>query len=161
MRVWDAIASQTKPVRVFETPFIADVRLLAEAAKARGGASLYIARDDRHAFMAAAAARFFAPGLDVVNLPAWDCLPYDRVSPSPGVAAQRCAALAKLAGRGRSPMLVVTTASSAVQRVPPRSHMSSAAFVAQVGGTVPVDKVNRYLLMKRYQRASHVRERGE
>jgi transcription-repair coupling factor (superfamily II helicase) len=161
MRVWDAIASQTKPVRVFETPFIADVRLLAEAARVRGGASLYIARDDRHAFMAAAAARFFVPGLDVVNLPAWDCLPYDRVSPSPGVAAQRCAALAKLAGRGKSPMLVVTTASSAVQRVPPRTHMASAAFVAQVGGTVPVDKINRYLLMNGYQRASTVRERGE
>jgi hypothetical protein len=55
MRVWDSIASQTKPVRVYETPFIADVRLMAEAAQKRGGASLYIARDDRHAFMAAAA----------------------------------------------------------------------------------------------------------
>ena len=49
MRVWDALASQTKPVRVYETPFIADVRLIAEAAQKRGGASLYIARDDRHA----------------------------------------------------------------------------------------------------------------
>ena len=87
MRVWDALASQKKPVRVYETPFIADVRLMAEAAQKRGGASLYIARDDRHAFMAAAAARFFAPLLEVINLPAWDCLPYDRVSPSPGVAA--------------------------------------------------------------------------
>ena len=87
MRVWDAIASQTKPVRVFEAPFIADVRLIAEAARKRGGASLYIARDDRHAMMAVSAARFFAPDLDVVSLPAWDCLPYDRVSPSPGIAA--------------------------------------------------------------------------
>ena len=38
MRVWDAIASQTKPVRVYEAPFIADV----PAALAR--ASLVIAR---------------------------------------------------------------------------------------------------------------------
>ena len=53
MRVWDAIASQTKPVRVYETPFIADVRLFAEATLRRGGASLYVARDDRHAMMAA------------------------------------------------------------------------------------------------------------
>src|SRR5688572_4936259 len=115
MRVWDAIASQTKPVRVYETPFIADVRLFAEAAIRRGAAALYVARDDRHAMMAASAARFFVPNLEVVNLPAWDCLPYDRVSPSPGVAAQRCAALARLAARGAqgksaAPMLVVTTA---------------------------------------------------
>ena len=30
-------------------------------------------------------------------MPAWDCQPYDRVSPNPGVAAQRMTALARLA----------------------------------------------------------------
>ncbi|HEV7690098.1 MAG TPA: transcription-repair coupling factor [Hyphomonadaceae bacterium] len=161
MRVWDAIASQTKPVRVYETPFIADVRLFAEAAIKRGGASLYIARDDRHAMMAASAARFFAPGLDVVQLPAWDCLPYDRVSPSPGVAALRCASLAKLANAGKAAMLVVTTAASIVQRVPPRSHMSAAAFVARVGESVPLQRIQAYLNINGYVRASTVREAGE
>ena len=147
MRVWDALASQKKPVRVFETPFIADVRLMAEAAQKRGGASLYMARDDRHAFMAAAAARFFVPLLEVINLPAWDCLPYDRVSPSPGVAAQRCAALARLASRnvGSPAALVVTTASSAVQRVPPRSQRGLAGFVARLGDRVPTDKGRAYI----------------
>ncbi len=138
MRVWDTIASQKKPVRVYEAPFIADVRLVAEAAQKRGGVALYIAKDDRHALMAQAAARFFAPLLDVIYLPAWDCLPYDRVSPSPAIAAMRCAALARLAGRTSKagPMLMVTTASSLVQRVPPRSHMGVAAFVARVGEQV-------------------------
>lgn len=134
MRVWDSLAQQKTPVRVYETPFIADVRLIAEATQKRGGVALYIARDDRHALMAYAAAKFFAPLLDVVNLPAWDCLPYDRVSPSPAISAARCAALARLASRTNTsaPMLVVTTASSLVQRVPPRSHMGVAAFVARV-----------------------------
>ena len=163
MRVWDALAQQKTPVRVYETPFIADVRLIAEAAQKRGGVAFYIARDDRHALMAYAAARFFAPLLDVVNLPAWDCLPYDRVSPSPAVAAARCAALARLASRTAKsgPMLVVTTASSAVQRVPPRSHMGVAAFVARVGETVAPDKVRGYLDINGYSRASTVREPGE
>ncbi|MDP3737595.1 MAG: transcription-repair coupling factor [Hyphomonadaceae bacterium] len=161
MRVWDAIASQTKPVRVFETPFIADVRLFAEATLKRGGVGLYIARDDRYAAAAASAARFFVPQLDVVSLPAWDCLPYDRMSPSPAIAAQRCGALARLAGRGPAPMLVVTTSSAVAQRVPPRKHMAAAAFVARVGGSVPVDKINRYLAINGYVRASTVRERGE
>ncbi len=161
MRVWDAIASQTKPVRVYETPFIADVRLFAEAAVKRGQASLYVARDDRHAMMAASAARFFVPKLDVVSLPAWDCLPYDRVSPSPGIAALRCASLAKIAGRGTAPMLVVTTAASLMQRVPPRSHMSAAAFVAKVGETVPVERIQAYLNINGYVRTSTVREPGE
>ncbi|HVY90830.1 MAG TPA: transcription-repair coupling factor [Hyphomonadaceae bacterium] len=161
MRVWDAIASQAKPVRVYETPFIADVRLMAEAVQKRGGAGLYIARDDRYAFMAASAARFFAPLLEVVNLPAWDCLPYDRMSPSPGVAAQRCAALARLATRSKAPVLAITTASSAVQRVPPRAHMGAAGFVARVGENVPLDRINAYLSINGYARAPTVREPGE
>ena len=162
MRVWDAIASLRKPARVFETPFIADVRLMAEATLRRGGASLYIARDDRHAMMALAAARFFAPPLDVVSLPAWDCLPYDRMSPSPGIAAQRCSALAKVADRftgkiARSPALVVTTASAAIQRVPPRSHMSAAAFVAREGDSVPLERIQTYLNINGYVRTPTVR----
>lgn len=161
MRVWDSIASQKRPLRVYETPFIADVRLIAEAAQRRGGASLYIARDDRYAHMAAAAARFFAPVINVVILPAWDCLPYDRVSPSPGIAAQRCASLARLAARSADPLLVVTTAASLVQRVPPRTHMGAAAFVARVGEAVPQARVRSYLDMNGYSRASTVRERGE
>jgi len=133
MRVWDTLAHQKKPVRVFEAPFIADVRLMAEATQRRAGAAVYVAKDDRHALMALAAGQFFAPQLDVVYLPAWDCLPYDRVSPSPAIAAMRCASLARIASRSIRPMLVVTTASSLVQRLPPRTHMSLAAFVARVG----------------------------
>ena len=161
MRVWDTLAGQKQPVRVYETPFIADVRLMAEAAQKRGGISLYIARDDRHALMAFAAARFFAPLLDVIYLPAWDCLPYDRVSPSPAIAAARCAALARMASRGKAPMLVVTTASSLVQRVPPRTHMGLAAFVARVGESVQPDRIRAYLDINGYSRASTVREPGE
>jgi transcription-repair coupling factor (superfamily II helicase) len=161
MRVWDNIAGLTAPARVYEAPFIADARLMAEAAVKRGGASAYIARDERHAMMAAAAARFFRPDLDVIVLPAWDNLPYDRVSPSPGVAAQRCSALARIASVGKSALLVVTTAAAAVQRIPPRSHMAQASFVARVGDEAPVDRINSYLQINGYSRASTVREAGE
>ncbi len=161
MRVWDHIASLTHPVRAWQTPFIADVRLLAEAAARRTGASMYVARDERHALMAASAARFFRPDLSVVSLPAWDCLPYDRISPSPAVAARRCAALARIAGAGKTPLLVVTTASAVVQRLPPRSHMAQASFVARVGDDTPLDKISAYLQINGYARASTVREPGE
>ena len=161
MRVWDTLACQRKPVRVFEAPFIADVRLMAEAAQRRAGASVYIAKDDRHALMALAAGRFFAPQLDIVYLPAWDCLPYDRVSPSPAIAAMRCASLARIASRSDRSMLVVTTASSLVQRLPPRAHMSLAAFVARVGERVAPEKVRAYLEINGYARTSTVREPGD
>src|SRR6185436_8820269 len=83
------------------------------------------------------------------------------VSPSPGVSALRCASLAKLANAGKAPMLVVTTAASIVQRVPPRSHMSAAAFVARVGESVPLQRIQAYLNINGYVRDSTVREAGE
>jgi transcription-repair coupling factor (superfamily II helicase) len=157
MRVWDTLAALKGPTKVYEAPFVADVRLLAEACAKRGGAAVYVARSDRYAAMAAAAARFFVPGLEIMSLPAWDCLPYDRASPSPAVSAQRCAALARLASPSKAPVFVVTTASALVQRVPPRTHMANAALIARVGGDTPVDQVQRYLETNGYTRASTVR----
>jgi transcription-repair coupling factor (superfamily II helicase) len=161
MRVWDTIASLKRPERAWDAPFIADVRLMAEAAARRTGASLYIAKDDRHALMAASAARFFRSDLDVLLIPAWDNLPYDRTSPSPATAALRCAALARLAGGSRQPRLVIVTAAGALQRTPPREHMAIASLVARVGDTAPFERINAYLQMNGYARAATVREPGE
>src|SRR5215475_8062716 len=42
------------------------------------------------------ALQFFAPDLPVLQFPAWDCQPYDRVSPHGGILAQRLTTLARL-----------------------------------------------------------------
>ncbi len=162
MRVWDTLASLTRPATAYEAPFGADVRLFSEALAKRGGFGLFIAKDERRAHVAAAVARFFRPDLDVSIFPAWDCLPYDRVSPSPAAAAQRCAVLARLASAdGKTPRLVIATASAVVQRLPPRSRMEASSFVARVGATISDEKVNSYLRSNGYTRGSTVREPGE
>ena len=58
-------------------------RLIAQRARETGGAVLHVARDDARMARVAEALSFFAPELEVVRFPAWDCLPYDRVSPHP------------------------------------------------------------------------------
>src|SRR6266576_2285829 len=61
---------------------------------------------------------FFAPDIEVLEFPAWDCLPYDRVSPHPAVVAQRVmtlARLARIAGR-EHPAVLLTTVNAALQR---------------------------------------------
>ena len=70
---------------------------LAEIAAATPGAFLHIARDESRLMAMAQALAFFAPGMDPLILPPWDCLPYDRVSPNGEVAAQRLEALGRLA----------------------------------------------------------------
>uniref|UniRef100_UPI0013DA4326 hypothetical protein n=1 Tax=Sandarakinorhabdus rubra TaxID=2672568 RepID=UPI0013DA4326 len=83
--------------------------LLADAARACHGRAWCIAADEAQARELAEAARYFAPEISVILLPAWDCLPYDRASPSLRAAAERVAALAALAEPPTGAQLVVTT----------------------------------------------------
>ena len=65
---------------------------------AAGAAALiHVARDDKRAEAMAQALAFAAPEVTVLRFPAWDCLPFDRVSPNPDISAARMATLAALA----------------------------------------------------------------
>ena len=103
-----------------------DALAMADMVKARGGLSLFVARDTPRASAFIDALAFFAREIEVVRLPNWDCLPYDRIGPSPAVAAQRMAALSRLAqgsengGGGKAGRLLVTTVPGLLQRTPPR-----------------------------------------
>ena len=108
-------------------------------------------------------ARFFAPDVPVLYFPAWDCLPYDRVSPRSDIESQRLATLAALAARGEraGAALVVTTINAAVQRVPPRDIVAQASFLAQAGQEVDRDALTRFLARNAYSSTGTVREPGE
>ena len=89
-----------------------DALAMADIVRARGGLAAFIARDGGRAQAFVEAMRFFAPEIEIVLFPSWDCLPYDRMGPSPGVAARRMAALSRLAHDAGSdkPRLLVTQA---------------------------------------------------
>jgi transcription-repair coupling factor (superfamily II helicase) len=140
-----------------------DALVMADIVKARKGLSVFVARDGARLSAFAEAFRFFAPTVEVMTFPAWDCLPYDRIGPSPGVAAQRMATLAKLATGvdAKTPMLLVTTVPALLQRVPPRDVISQASYSARVGNSVNIDDLERYFAVNGYARASTVSEKGE
>ena len=79
------------------------------------GSCVFVASDDVHAATVTEAIAFFAPDVSVLSFPAWDCLPYDRVSPKPDIESQRLATLAALARAKatRGPAVVVTTVNAA------------------------------------------------
>ena len=73
---------------------------LARAVAARPNppaiSALVICRDGPRMAALARALSFFSPDIAVLQFPAWDCQPYDRVSPHGGMLAQRMTALARL-----------------------------------------------------------------
>ncbi len=139
--------------------------LMADAARAKlalgGGRAVFIAADDASARSLAEAANFFAPEIEVVTLPAWDCLPYDRASPSLRVAAERLAALAKLSQPVTSAQLVVTTVNAATQRILPPARIAALTADIRPGRRIDRDRLAAMLVANGYVRSETVVEAGE
>src|SRR5579863_5541842 len=122
-----------------------------------------VCRDGARLQQLARSLAFFAPDLSVLHFPAWDCQPYDRVSPHGGVLAQRLTTLAQLSRLAASerPLIVLTTVNAIVQRVPSREIMAAQALSVAPGHIVPMDSIVAWLEHNGYSRSSTVREPGE
>lgn len=140
-----------------------DAWLAGACAGALKGLVVLVAQDGVKAASAADTIRFFAPAVSVLPFPSWDCLPYDRMSPSPDIESQRLATLAALARRTKDSgaAVVVTTVNAMLQRVPPRDVIVTASFAAKIGDTVTHEALSQYLAANGYSRASTVREPGD
>jgi transcription-repair coupling factor (superfamily II helicase) len=140
----------------------ADALVLVQAVRKRGGRAVFVARDDTRARTFRDAVRFYAPDIPVLHLPAWDCLPYDRVSPSRGLAAQRAGALHDLLVVPTDlPLIIVTTVAAVTQKVPPREALRGSGFSAKVGQEVDRKQLETYLSKNGYARAGTVIEAGD
>ena len=105
---------------------------------------------------------FFAPELEVISFPSWDCLPYDRASPNASIVARRMAALAKLARiKGGAASVLITTVNATVQRVPAKGLVASQSLVAAPGNAIALDGVTEWAEQNGFLRTPTVRDTGE
>ncbi len=152
--------SQPNHITVSGAPEGYDAQLiLTEVAK--GGPVVHVARDDKRLVAMQAALRFFAPDMPVFVFPAWDCLPYDRVSPNADVSAQRMATLAALVHGMPEQFVLLTTLSAATQRVPARGVLREAAFKAIVGHRIDEDALRAFLVRMGFTQSPTVMEPGD
>ena len=146
---------------VFGAPEGWDAVLLARRVGEHAGPLLHACRDDARMAGLAESLACFAPGVEVLRFPAWDCLPYDRVSPNPELISERVAALGRLLEPRSGPLIVLTTVNALVQRVPPRHVFRGASMeLAEAGGIDP-NALARFLDANGYGRAGTVMEPGE
>ncbi|MEL6841207.1 MAG: transcription-repair coupling factor, partial [Pseudomonadota bacterium] len=127
----------------------------------RGKPVVQVARDDKRLAAMQAALRFFAPDMPVFVFPAWDCLPYDRVSPNADVSAARMATLAALVHGMPERYILLTTLSAATQRVPARSLLREAAFSAKVGNRIDEEALRHFLIRMGFTQSPTVMEPGD
>ena len=129
--------------------------------EAQQGGVIHVARDAHRLQAMRAALEFFAPELPVFHFPAWDCLPFDRVSPNADISAQRMSSLASFLAQMPKSYVVLTTLSAASQRVPARATVGSAVFRASVHSRVDEQALRAFLVRMGFTQTPTVMEPGD
>ena len=160
-------------VTIARAPEGYDALVLADLVRAAGAdtrlpgkarAFLHVARDDRRLSALSEAFGFFAPEIEVISFPAWDCLPYDRVSPRAEIVAQRVAALSKLRAVAKEdgpPVVFLTTMNAALQRMPPPHMIESTAWSTVPGQVVDIEGLQAFLAQNGFSRSGTVVDPGD
>ena len=135
--------------------------ILADIARRNGGRLVYIARDASAATTMRQMLSFFAADIPTLYFPAWDCLPYDRLSPQVSVMSERMATLAQLPLLEAVPHILVTTISAASQRLPPQQMLAELSMAMKPGNQIDSDALTGFLSSNGYSRCSTVMEPGD
>ena len=164
----DQLLARPGRVLIAGAPEGIDALTLARLARLRPqtpnqpAALLHVARDDARLARLAGLLGFFDPEIEVLSFPAWDCLPYDRVSPHRDVVARRIDTLCRLteapAGKHR---IVLTTVNALTQRIPPVGTFAERRLRARAGATLDPDRLAAYCVTNGYLRHETVGEPGE
>ena len=157
-----SIVRGRRRVLIAGSPEGADAMALAGLVR-EASTVLHVARDDARQAQLAEAVAFFAPKARIIRIPAWDCLPYDRVSPNREIASERVDAFCTLAEASTDgePLLVLTTVNALLQRVPPRAAFVGSSYRLRTGEKLSIDGLMEFLPGNGYERSAIVREPGE
>jgi transcription-repair coupling factor (superfamily II helicase) len=155
------ILSAKKPMTLAGAPAGFLPWLAADLARAAKGRAVFIAPDEAAMRHLQDAATYFAPELEVLAFPAWDCLPYDRASPSLRASSERLATLHALQRKAEKPQLLVTTVNAATQRTLSPFRIRQLVARLAPGERIDMAKLSALLSANGYHRTDTVQDAGE
>ena len=155
------ILSAESPLTLASVARGAQPLVLADLARAAKGRVVFIAADEAAMRSVSEAAVFFAPELEVIEFPAWDCLPYDRSSPALSVSARRLAALHRLQGKRTGPQLILTTINALLQRALSPFRIRESVRLLKQGMEIGRESLIALLQRQGYSRTDTVVDAGE
>ena len=102
---------------------------------------------------------WFDPALRVREFSDWETLPYDHFSPHPDLVSDRLKALYALATNACDMMIVAAT--TATQKLSPRSYIAARTFALKKGQKLDVDKLRQQMTLGGYTHVTQVVSQGE
>lgn len=155
------ILAATKPLTLAGVPAGFLPWLMSDLARAAKSRAVLIAADEAAMRGVLETAHWFAPELELLSFPAWDCLPYDRASPSLRATSERLATLAALQAPCERPQLLVTTLNAATQRTLTRFRIRQLTATLAAGARIDRDQLAALLQANGYVRTDTVADAGE
>lgn len=103
------------------------------------------------------------PEIEVLLFPAWDTVPYDRVSPNPHILSQRIDTLSKLTleSEEKKHRIILSSIGAVIQKLPPKKIFINTRKLLKVGETLNFDNFLHYAVINGYTRVEQVMEAGE
>jgi transcription-repair coupling factor (superfamily II helicase) len=150
-----------RPLTLASVPAGFTPLLLADLARGSKGMTVYVAPDEAAMRSLAETIPFFAPEIEVLQFPGWDCLPYDRASPSTVITSQRMATLAALQSPALGKRLLLTTIGALIQRVVTPFRIRQTGAILASGVSISRERLATLLQSNGYFRVDTVAEQGE
>ena len=123
---------------------------------------IYIASDGLTLSQTATLLHTIEPQIEILEFPAWDTVPYDRVSPNSSIIAKRIETLSKIVfSEPQKYYVIVTSVGAVLQKLPPAKIFRNAQKQIKVGGKLNFDNFLHYAAVNGYTRVEQVMEAGE
>jgi transcription-repair coupling factor (superfamily II helicase) len=135
--------------------------LARQVASGSSALIVHVASSERRAEEIGRALAGLSPALDVLVLPPWDCLPYDRASPSRDVMGRRMRVIQRLGQDATAGRVVITSPEALVQRLPPRAALEGAFLVLERGQRLDREALARFGARTGYVTDDRIDEPGE
>jgi len=125
---------------------------------------LLLCADEENALTAYRQLLFFEGNDDkiekVLFLPSLDTVPYDRVSPSGEILAQRATTLTKLA-QSNTPKIIVAAAQNLLNKLPAPSIFLHSTLSLKMGLKIDIEELSAYLVANGFSRSASAVDSGE
>lgn len=124
---------------------------------------LYIASDGVVLEQNADILQALLPQAEILRFPAWDTVPYDRVSPNVNIIARRTDTLGKLAfaPEAKRPRIIAASVGAILQKLPPKRIFLNSMKEIKVGESLNFNDFLHYASVNGYSRVEQVMEPGE
>jgi transcription-repair coupling factor (superfamily II helicase) len=125
----------------------------------QGKSLLFICKDNEEIKRISQLITFFDSTKEALEFPEWDCLPYDRISPSTSISHQRLKCLSKLVN-SKHP-IIITTAMGLTQYLPPKSVVTNSSLHIHVKQDLNPKSILEFLISHGYVRSINAVDSGE